>query len=74
MMRMCIIGILLAATLAGADVKYDGAKVHYESYGKGPEAVVFIHGHKRAAAERSCAIFRHDDPGHGRMRRDIARQ
>ncbi|MEO8373547.1 MAG: alpha/beta hydrolase, partial [Candidatus Solibacter sp.] len=39
-----ITGLLLAASLAGADVKYDGAKVHYESYGKGQEAVVFIHG------------------------------
>lgn len=27
-----------------ADAKYDGAKVHYESHGKGKEAVVFIHG------------------------------
>jgi pimeloyl-ACP methyl ester carboxylesterase len=26
------------------DVKYGGAGVHYESYGKGREAVVFIHG------------------------------
>jgi pimeloyl-ACP methyl ester carboxylesterase len=44
MMRLCIISILLAANLAGADVKFDGAKVHYESYGKGQEAMVFIHG------------------------------
>jgi pimeloyl-ACP methyl ester carboxylesterase len=43
-MRLWITGVLLATCLAGADVKYDGAKVHYESYGKGEEAVVFIHG------------------------------
>ena len=43
-MRLWITGLLLAASLAGADVKYDGAKVHYESYGTGQEAVVFIHG------------------------------
>ncbi len=43
-MRLWIIGILLAGRLAGADVKYDGSAVHYESYGKGQEAVVFIHG------------------------------
>jgi len=27
-----------------ADVKYDGARVHYESYGRGKDALVFIHG------------------------------
>jgi len=43
-MRLWIIGLFLATSLAGADVKYDGAKVHYESYGNGQEAVVFIHG------------------------------
>jgi pimeloyl-ACP methyl ester carboxylesterase len=30
--------------LAAADARYDGSRVHYESYGKGQEAVVFIHG------------------------------
>jgi pimeloyl-ACP methyl ester carboxylesterase len=30
--------------LFAADAKYDGARVHYESYGAGREAVVFIHG------------------------------
>jgi pimeloyl-ACP methyl ester carboxylesterase len=36
--------VLLSASLFAADATYDGAKVHYESYGKGKEAVVFIHG------------------------------
>jgi pimeloyl-ACP methyl ester carboxylesterase len=30
--------------LLAADVASDGSRVHYESYGKGQEAVVFIHG------------------------------
>src|SRR6266513_3870738 len=29
---------------AGLNAVYDGARVHYESYGKGKDAVVFIHG------------------------------
>jgi pimeloyl-ACP methyl ester carboxylesterase len=45
---LCLaISLFLAATslaVFAADVKYDGAKVHYESYGTGKEAVVFIHG------------------------------
>src|SRR5436305_6227495 len=35
---------LAAPKSRAADVVYDGAKVRYESYGKGKEAVVFIHG------------------------------
>ncbi len=35
---------LFAAGLFGADVQSEGLKVHYESYGQGREAVVFIHG------------------------------
>src|SRR6266567_2222626 len=43
---VCKLILLLfsAASLFAADVTYDGAKVHYESYGKGTDAVVFIHG------------------------------
>lgn len=33
-----------ATGLLAADARYDGSRVHYESYGKGQEAVVFIHG------------------------------
>jgi pimeloyl-ACP methyl ester carboxylesterase len=43
-MRGPIIYLLLATALAASDAKYDGAKVHYESYGKGKEALIFIHG------------------------------
>jgi pimeloyl-ACP methyl ester carboxylesterase len=39
---VCI--LLFATTLFAADTKYDGSRVHYESYGKGKDAVVFIHG------------------------------
>jgi len=44
---MCrtLLGLVLAATsLFAADVKSDGIRVHYESFGKGKESVVFIHG------------------------------
>src|SRR5436190_15395634 len=58
---------------AGLNAVYDGARVHYESYGKGKDAVVFIHGWTcdltfwRAQApvyqkHRSLLI---DLPGHG---------
>ncbi len=39
-----MISFLFATSLFAADATYDGAKVHYESYGTGKEAVVFIHG------------------------------
>ena len=43
-MRLWMIALCLATGLPAADVASDGSRVHYESYGKGPEAVVFIHG------------------------------
>jgi pimeloyl-ACP methyl ester carboxylesterase len=43
-MRHLLISFLIAVPLAASDAKYDGARVHYESHGKGKEAVVFIHG------------------------------
>jgi pimeloyl-ACP methyl ester carboxylesterase len=43
-MRLPVFVLSFATVLAAADVDYDGARVHYESYGKGNEAVVFIHG------------------------------
>src|SRR5947209_2610424 len=43
-MRTLSIAVLFAVRLFAADVTYDGAKVHYESYGKGADALVFIHG------------------------------
>jgi pimeloyl-ACP methyl ester carboxylesterase len=75
-MRCLAISLIVALSSWAAfasDVAYDGAKVHYESYGKGKEAVVFIHGWTcdltfwRAQApvyqkRRSLLI---DLPGHG---------
>src|SRR5215471_17483123 len=43
-MRIWIAALWFATGLMAADATYDGSRVHYESYGKGPEAVVFIHG------------------------------
>jgi pimeloyl-ACP methyl ester carboxylesterase len=43
-MRCAIAALSIATGLFAADAKYDGAKVHYESYGQGKEALVFIHG------------------------------
>ena len=43
-MRFMASLLLCAASSVAADATYDGARVHYESYGKGTEAVVFIHG------------------------------
>lgn len=43
-MRVLTIGLLLASFLPAAETIYDGARVHYESYGHGPDALVFIHG------------------------------
>jgi pimeloyl-ACP methyl ester carboxylesterase len=42
--RSLAIALLLSTSLFAAGVAYDGANVHYESYGEGKEAVVFIHG------------------------------
>jgi pimeloyl-ACP methyl ester carboxylesterase len=43
-MRLWMIALCFATGLLASDVASDGSRVHYESYGKGPEAVVFIHG------------------------------
>ena len=43
-MRHLLLCLLIAVPLVASDAKYDGARVHYESHGKGKEAVVFIHG------------------------------
>ena len=43
-MRLLTIALCFATGLLAADVTSDGSRVHYESYGKGQEAVVFIHG------------------------------
>jgi pimeloyl-ACP methyl ester carboxylesterase len=43
-MRQTVAFVLLAVALSGSDTQYDGARVHYESYGRGKDAIVFIHG------------------------------
>lgn len=43
-MRLLVTALLIASAARAADVNYDGSRVHYESYGKGEEALVFIHG------------------------------
>src|SRR2546423_11254924 len=42
--RALTMTLLIASALSAADATYDGARVHYESYGKGADAIVFIHG------------------------------
>jgi len=39
-MRLWMTALCFATGLLAADATYDGARVHYESYGKGQEAVV----------------------------------
>jgi len=43
-MRVWIAVLWFTTGLLAADATYDGSRVHYESYGKGQDAVVFIHG------------------------------
>lgn len=72
-MRALVVTLALATALFAADTTYDGSRVHYESYGEGKDAVIFIHGWTcdltfwRAQApvyekHRSLLI---DLPGHG---------
>ena len=44
MHRLLLVFLIFVTSLSAADAKYDGSRVHYESYGKGKEAIVFIHG------------------------------
>jgi pimeloyl-ACP methyl ester carboxylesterase len=68
-----LIPLVFAMRLLAADVQSDGLRVHYESYGEGKEAIVFIHGWTcdltfwRAQApvyEKQRALLV-DLPGHG---------
>lgn len=65
---------LFSHVLAGdANARFDGATVHYQSYGSGPEAVVFIHGwtcdltfwRGQAAVYENRRSLLIDLPGHG---------
>jgi pimeloyl-ACP methyl ester carboxylesterase len=80
-MRQLIISVLFATALFAADVKFDGARVHYESYGKGREAVVFIHGwtcdltfwRGQAPVYEKHRALLVDLPGHGQSEKpDVA--
>src|SRR5712664_3152732 len=72
-MRVLRIVLCFVTSLFAADVKYDGANVHYESYGKGAEALVFIHGwtcdltfwRGQAAVYEKHRSLLIDLPGHG---------
>jgi pimeloyl-ACP methyl ester carboxylesterase len=71
--RLLVVAMLLAGSLFAADVTYDGARVHYESYGAGKDAVVFIHGwtcdltfwRGQAPVYRKHRSLLIDLPGHG---------
>ena len=72
-MRLWMTALCFATGLLAADATYDGARVHYESYGKGQEAVVFIHGwtcdltfwHGQAPFYEKHRTLLVDLPGHG---------
>src|SRR5689334_9550758 len=73
-MRKWIAALWFAGGLLAADTTYDGSRVHYESYGKGREAVVFIHGwtcdltfwRGQAPVYEKRRALLVDLPGHGR--------
>ncbi len=80
-MRLLMVSLLLASSLAAADAMYDGSRVHYEDYGKGKDALVFIHGWTcdltfwsgQAAVYKKHRALLIDLPGHGRSERpDVA--
>ena len=80
-MRLWVISLLFATALYAADAQSDGSRVHYENYGKGREAVVFIHGWtcdltfwrgQAPVYERRRALLV-DLPGHGQSEKpDVA--
>jgi pimeloyl-ACP methyl ester carboxylesterase len=73
-MRLLMGPLILAGSLAAADATYDGSRVHYESYGKGKDALVFIHGwtcdltfwRGQAPVYQKHRSLLVDLPGHGR--------
>src|SRR5882762_2877013 len=83
--RWLTIAGLLSPSLFAADATHyvtsDGARVHYESYGKGKDAVVFIHGWTcdltfwsgQAPVYKKHRALLIDLPGHGRSEKpDVA--
>jgi len=80
-MRGIILSMFFAIAMFAADAKYDGSRVHYESYGKGKEAVVFIHGwtcdltfwRGQAPVYEKHRALLVDLPGHGQSEKpDVA--
>lgn len=71
---MLLAALLFAGILSAGEAVYDGARVHYESHGKGKDAVVFIHGWTcdltfwkgQAPVYGSRRALLIDLPGHGR--------
>src|SRR5258707_15599034 len=72
-MRLLMVSLWLASSLSAADATYDGSRVHYEDYGKGKEAIVFIHGwtcdltfwREQAPVYKKHRALLIDLPGHG---------
>ena len=75
-MRSAVITLAAAAPAADApsrSAKLDGVRIHYESYGTGKQAAVFIHGwtcdlafwHKQAPVYEKRRSLLIDLPGHG---------
>src|ERR1700682_2546499 len=81
--RIIVACALLAAVVSGEErfATFDGAKVHYVSYGAGKEAVAFIHGwtcdltfwRMQAPVYQKRRSILSDLPGHGaRAKRDVS--
>jgi pimeloyl-ACP methyl ester carboxylesterase len=76
-MRIWMAALWFATGLMAADATYDGSRVHYESYGKGQEAVVFIHGwtcdltfwRGQAPVYEKHRALLVDLPGHGQSKK-----
>jgi pimeloyl-ACP methyl ester carboxylesterase len=80
-MNRLMLALLFTAAAFAADTKSDGARVHYESYGQGQEAVVFIHGwtcdltfwRGQAPVYEKHRALLVDLPGHGQSEKpDVA--
>src|SRR5436190_19241923 len=80
-MHRLILYVLFATALFGAEASYEGSRVHYESYGTGKDAVVFIHGwtcdltfwRGQAPVYEKHRALLVDLPGHGQSEKpDVA--
>jgi len=73
-MGRVLLGLCLTATLLANTALVDGRKVHYSSYGKGPKAIVLVHGwtcdetfwaSNVPALAKRYRVLTVDLPGHG---------